>query len=243
MTVVISQELYSDFIFYPSLTPSGIFASVALFCTPHQPISHSLEKSPCVQFREPTKSYYRTNCCQPKALTSVTWLVHLWIDACILIAGNPSPRGGFCVEWFPDQEPCVRDFTTRCVNKETPPGGGGFLRSIGMTNSSMTWLIHMWHDSSIYGMTYSNVTYLIDVWLDSCIQNMTYSYTTWLMHLWHDSFIGDMTHSCATWLIHMWRDSFICDMTHSYVSWPIHMWQDLFIRDMTLWRVTRLFHV
>jgi len=31
-----------------------------------------------------------------------------------LIAGNPTPRGGFFVECFPDQEPCVRDFTTRC---------------------------------------------------------------------------------------------------------------------------------
>ena len=27
---------------------------------------------------------------------------------------NPPPRGGFFVEWFPDQEPCVRDVTTRC---------------------------------------------------------------------------------------------------------------------------------
>jgi len=31
-----------------------------------------------------------------------------------LITGNPPPREGFFVEWFPDQEPCVRDFTTRC---------------------------------------------------------------------------------------------------------------------------------
>ena len=32
----------------------------------------------------------------------------------VLIVGTPSPRGGFCVEWFLDQVPCVREFTTRC---------------------------------------------------------------------------------------------------------------------------------
>jgi len=27
---------------------------------------------------------------------------------------TPPPRGGFLFSMFPDQEPCVRDFTTRC---------------------------------------------------------------------------------------------------------------------------------
>jgi len=27
---------------------------------------------------------------------------------------NPLPQGGFLFTMFPDQEPCVRDFTTRC---------------------------------------------------------------------------------------------------------------------------------
>ena len=26
----------------------------------------------------------------------------------------PPPLWGLFVEWFPDPEPCVRDFTTRC---------------------------------------------------------------------------------------------------------------------------------
>jgi len=26
----------------------------------------------------------------------------------------PTPRGGFLFTMFPDQEPCVRDFTTKC---------------------------------------------------------------------------------------------------------------------------------
>jgi len=74
-------------------------------------------------------------------------LIHVSDLSHTLIAGNPPPRGGFFVEWFPDQEPCVRDFTTRCDGRISswnllhtaldqgtnqhwnPPGGGGFLRS------------------------------------------------------------------------------------------------------------------
>jgi len=59
----------------------------------------------------------------------------------------PPPRGGFLFTMFPDQEPCVRDFTTRCdgrislwnllhtaldqgtTQQRNPPGGWGFLRS------------------------------------------------------------------------------------------------------------------
>ena len=33
---------------------------------------------------------------------------------CTLIERTPPPRGGFRFTMFPDQEPCVRDFTTRC---------------------------------------------------------------------------------------------------------------------------------
>jgi len=48
---------------------------------------------------------------------------------------KPPPRGGVWFTMFPDQEPCVRDFTTRCdglVNRKPPfpPRGGGFFRSI-----------------------------------------------------------------------------------------------------------------
>jgi len=32
----------------------------------------------------------------------------------MLIERNPPPREGFLFTVFPDQEPCVRDFTTRC---------------------------------------------------------------------------------------------------------------------------------
>jgi len=64
-----------------------------------------------------------------------------------LIERNPPPWGGFLFTISPDQEPCVKDFTTRCdgrisswillhtaldqgtTQRRNPPGGGGFLRS------------------------------------------------------------------------------------------------------------------
>jgi len=33
---------------------------------------------------------------------------------------NPPPPGGFLFTMFPDQEPCVRDFTTRCDRRILP---------------------------------------------------------------------------------------------------------------------------
>jgi len=43
--------------------------------------------------------------------------VHMYIMCMMrimLIERNTPPRGGFLFAMFPDQEPCVRDFTTRC---------------------------------------------------------------------------------------------------------------------------------
>jgi len=75
-----------------------------------------------------------------------------------------------------------------------------------MTHLYVTWLIHMWHDSSIRDMTYLYVTWLIRTWHDSFIRDMT-----------HDSSIRDTTHSYVTCLIHTWHDSVTRGMTRSYV--------------------------
>ena len=48
--------------------------------------------------------------CVP-SFRSMTWLIHMrirWLKETL------PPRGGFLFTMFPDQEPCVRDFATRC---------------------------------------------------------------------------------------------------------------------------------
>ena len=88
-----------------------------------------------------------------------------------LIERNLPPRGGFLFTMFPDQEPCVRDFTTRCdgrilssnllhtaldqgtTQQRNLPGGGGFLRSmcIYMYMCHIYVYIHIWsHKLNVY---------------------------------------------------------------------------------------------
>ena len=99
-----------------------------------------------------------------------------------------------------------------------------------MTHPNVTWLVHMWHDAFTCD-THSHLTWLIHMWHDSFIRGMTHLYVTWLIYRWHYAFICDRTHSYVTWLTHIWHDSFTCDMTGSYVTWLIYTWHDSFICD------------
>ena len=97
----------------------------------------------------------------------------------------------------------------------------------------ITWLIYLWHDSSIYDMTHLFMTWLIYLWHDSSICDMTHLFVTWLIYLWHDSSICDMTHLLVTWQTYLWHDKPICDTTHFYVC----------VHDMTHQYFTCLIHM
>jgi hypothetical protein len=65
-----------------------------------------------------------------------------------------------------------------------------------MTPSYVTWLTHVWHDSS-----------MCHTWVMSYKCDMTRSYVTWLSHVWRDAFTCEPLVPHATWC-------FACIMSH-----------------------------
>jgi len=153
-------------------------------------------------------------------------------------------RGAYiCVTWLIRYSARV-DFTL-------PAGSFATMAMRELTKVCVTWLIHLWNDSSTCDMTHSRVTWLIHVWHDSFTYDMTHLRVTWviynrrwlranslksmwLLHLLHDSFACDMTHSRMTWLI---NDDYARTQPRSVsriVTWLIRVWHDSFTYDMTL---------
>jgi len=99
--------------------------------------------------------------------------------------------------------------------------------------TSVTWLIHMWHNSFTFDMTHSHMKCRIHMWLDSFICDMTHSYVTCRIRIWNAAFICDLTHSHVAF--HMCDvNEFPC--TRAMISWTRdtqHMWHDSLTSDVT----------
>ena len=123
-----------------------------------------------------------------------------------------------------------------------------------MTHPCVTWLIHTWHESSIYGVGWLPLVDSLKLQVsfakepyarDDVLQKRPIILRSLLIV----ATPYDMTHPNVTWrissittqLIHtlicVWHDSSICDMTHPYVTWLVHMWHDSIIREMWMSRV------
>jgi len=151
-----------------------------------------------------------------------TWLIHVWHSSCIHAAHAESGsymlgHGWFlCVTWLMAHSRVGLGLFTCDIANASMWHMLNLLVTCDVTDSYVTGLIHMWHDSFICDMTHSYVSRLIHMCYDSFICDVTDLYVTWLIY----SFIRE------TRLIHM-RDE-----AHSRVTWLIHMW------DLAYSRVT-----
>jgi len=124
----------------------------------------------------------------------VTWLLHMCdmtylYSTCLLPLSPCHGLKGMCHDSF-----------TRDVTHSHVPF---FFYTWHVSFTCVIWHIHIWHacfhslcsvDEKVCAMTRSRVTWLIHMWHDSSICAMTHSHVKWPIHM------RDLTHSYLTWL-------------------------------------------
>ena len=95
---------------------------------------------------------------------------------------------------------------------------------IHMRDSTHSYVWHGWLSVDFKCNSQSDVTWLVHICHNSFMHDVTHSHMTWPIHKCHDWFLHAISYSRMSGLIHMWHDSCTFGLTPSYTSPLIHTW-------------------